>query len=303
MNRNPVLNSPDDINMGSEHELRIYSFRTFAFSEQHGEGLEIVWRRGKFKESARLFKLAESIDEGIQRLKNNPPAIFNDYDLRNQDDSDKTTKFRNFLIEAASARAESTDPTLWGTDIIPFPEMSAAESLYCVLCACCRHLKIDGEWHDSEITGMIIDPKDADLAIKQKSLGISYVKISDGFILIQYYGNIGFGEYNLFKIDPNEEEVPKDDDKFEPEFDPEFEPEYDQNDPNYCRLCLDEYNSMNHNINNTNLQQKVHPKYHAYWDCDSECMDACTNPRFIKLLIRCFCMNFIKDVGIKKKLT
>ena len=99
MNRNPVLNSPDDINMGSEHELRIYSFRTFAFSEQHGEGLEIVWRRGKFKESARLFKLAESIDEGIQRLKNNPPAIFNDYDLRNQDDSDKTTKFRNFLIE------------------------------------------------------------------------------------------------------------------------------------------------------------------------------------------------------------
>lgn len=294
MYRNSVLNSSSGTDAVSHHEVRIYGFRAFKSCEKHGEGLEIVWRRGKIKESARLVKLADSFDEGMQRFRDNPPAIFSDYEQCRQDDSDKTdSNFGNMFISMAAEAAESTDPLLWGADIIPFHGMSAADTLYFVLCACCRHLMIDGEWYDSENTGKIIAPEDADSAINEKSLGISSVEIKDGSIRIHYYGNMGFGGYSLFKI--RDEMWWYNDEQSEYDL-----PNDEKADDNYCSNRSSEWNAGGIPADNTNLPQNTSQKCHAYWDSDSEDTDSPKNPRFLKLLIRCFCMNFIKYSGISE---
>ena len=235
-------------------DIRILNFRTFASSDKSRAGLEICWTRGGVSESARVIRLAGTEEEGGKRLMENPPEIFRILEESGKP-GDEETDFPAFLIRMAAFRASGTNTVLWETDIVPFPGMSVADSLYCVLSAFCRNIKIDGKEPEAE-AGRIMMPEVADQILRERAIGIDDIDIGAYGVTFSWYSILGFGQYTIYR-DPPENDDPKSCNNSEPCSEP-------------CKGGI-------------------------LLNSDSECMDNPRNPVFLRCLFRSFCRNFLKE--------
>ena len=260
--------------------IRIHGFRVLEASSDRGDGLEILWSRGAVRQKTRVIRLSERPDPG-------PGAVVNkggsqgDYDSAGAEELDDAAfeawlscDYTHFIKEddvfsaLGEMMAESSNMFYWGTDIAPLEGMSVSDTLYCVLSACCLYLRIEGQLPNPEESGRVFLPEEVDKAISEEEVGISEIRLGEKYIGIYWYSTMGFGEYYIQKLTPA---FPWYDD--EPLDDAD---DYDADDI----PAIPENNGT----------------VKAYWDSDPEFLDRSRRPKFIKMLIRCFCQNYVKEL-------
>ncbi len=260
--------------------IRIHGFRVLEASSDRGDGLEILWSRGAVRQKTRVIRFSErpnprpnsSVNEGGSQgnYESAGAEEIDDAAFEAWLSGDYTPFIKEDEVFSAlgETMAESSDMFYWGTDIMPLEGMSVSDTLYCVLSACCLYLRIEGQLPNPEESGRVFLPEEVDKAISEEDLGISEIRLGEKYIGIYWYSTIGFGAYYLQKLTPA------------------F--------PGYDDEPLDD--AYDYDADDIPAIPENNGTVKAYWDSDSEFMDRSRRPKFIKMLIRCFCQNYVKEL-------